>query len=147
MLEEANDFIQKDFLQKFIKRFAKEPRNKKTAFVKADMLQINSCLRATFTGKTDNAGCFSLKGYKFYVSGLTQQKINICLSINGGFWVEKANNKNKRYNVILCEGDSSGAMPEVYKDLIDTVFLQNAKPRFREVYYDLDLETDLKSIG
>lgn len=29
-------------------------------------------------------------------------------------------------------------MPEVMKDLIERVFLRNAKPKFREVYIDID---------
>ena len=35
-----------------------------------------------------------------------------------------------------CETDTTGPLPEVYKVLIEKVFLQNAKPRFREVYYE-----------
>lgn len=35
-----------------------------------------------------------------------------------------------------CETDTTGPLPEVYKVLIEKVFLQNAKPRFREVCYE-----------
>lgn len=63
----------------------------------------------------DNTGVVSLKGYHFYVPG---------------------DLKCRRYPVQLCETDMTGPLPEVYKVLIEKVFLQNAKPSFREMYYE-----------
>ena len=55
-----------------------------------------------------------------------------------GLWITDAANPDKRYSVTLVETDTTGTMPEVMKDLIDRVFLKNAKPKFREVYFDID---------
>ena len=77
------------------------------------------------------------KGYKFFCPELTDRKILIHLNEKEGLWITEPNSE-KRYTVKLVETDTSGDMPEVMKDLIERTFLKNAKPKFREVYIDID---------
>ena len=56
-----------------------------------------------------------------------------------GLWITPENS-NKRHEVKLVETDTTGTMPEVMQILIERVFLKNAKPKFREVYMDIDFE-------
>ncbi|MBQ9630992.1 MAG: ISNCY family transposase [Treponema sp.] len=138
-VDEANEFLRNVYIPKYIKRFAVKPKKEQSLFVKADMKEINSCVHAVFIGKTDRSGVFSLKGYRFFCRELINTKIRICLSEKDGLWIEKMNDPDrKRYNVVLCETDTSGTLPEVYKILIEKIFLQNAKPKFREVYYEMN---------
>ncbi len=107
------------------------------------MSEINSVLKATFPARTDKGGVFTLMGYRFFCKDLPDQKINICVNEKNGLWVTPEKS-SKRYECVLAETDTSGTMPEVLKLLIERVFLQNAKPKFREVYYDIDNENFIK---
>lgn len=138
-IDEANKFLKDVYIPRYIKRHAKKAKNVETMFVKADMQEINSILKATTFGKTDKGGIFTLQGYKFFCPQLPNQKIKICLSEKDGLWVTPEKTE-KRYEVTLVETDTSGLMPEVQKLLIEKTFLQNAKPLFREVYFDIDNE-------
>ncbi|MBP5284406.1 MAG: ISNCY family transposase [Treponema sp.] len=136
-VEEANKFLQDVYIPKFNKRFAHLPKSEESMYVAASREQICSLLKASFTGCTDNAGVVSLKGYRFYVPGFIRKKVVLCLSERDGIWAETPGDwKCTKYPVQLCETDTTGPLPEVYKTLIEKVFLQNAKPRFREVYYE-----------
>lgn len=136
-IEEANKMLPK-YIQYYNKRFAvKAKDSKNSAFVKADMMQINQYLKITTIGKVDKGGVFNLKGYRFYCKELAGQRVKICMSIHGGLWCEPEKSE-KHYSVELLETDSSGPMPEVWKDLIDEYFLKNAKPKYREVYKELE---------
>ncbi|WP_149554509.1 ISNCY family transposase [Treponema pectinovorum] len=137
-IEEANVFLKNEFPKIYKRWFPVKPKSDKTRFVKADMNEINSILKATFPGHIDKAGVFSLKGYKFFCPEITDRKILIHLNEKEGLWITDAANPKKRYSVKLMETDTTGLMPEVMKDLIDRVFLKNAKPKFREVYFDID---------
>ena len=139
--ESANKFLREKYIPYYKKYFGVKPAEKESCFVKADMKTVKKCIRAVFPGKTDKSGVFSLKGYRFFCHDLPHTKIHICLSETDGIWVERQNDpKRKRYEVILCETDTTGRLPEVYKLLIEKVFLKNAKPRFREVYYEMNEE-------
>ena len=136
-VEDANKFLVDVFIPKFNKKFGHVPKSDKSAFVPASVKQIGSLLRASFLGCTDNSGVVSLKGYRFYVPGFTRRKVLLCLSEKEGIWAEVPGDRNfVRYPVRLCETDTTGPLPEVYKLLVEKVFLQNAKPKFREVYYE-----------
>ena len=136
-VEEANKFLREVYIPKFNKRFSKPPKSDESRYVRASSEQVCSLLKASFMGKTDNSGVVSLKGYRFYIPGFIRKKVMLCLSERDGIWAERPGDRTcKRYPVVLCETDTSGPMPEVYKVLIDKVFLQNAKPSFREVYYE-----------
>lgn len=87
---------------------------------------LSPYLKITTIGKVDKGGVFDLKGYRFYCKELAGQKVKNCMSIHGGLWVEPEKSE-KHYNVELLETDTSGPMPEVWKDLIDEFFLKNAK--------------------
>ncbi len=137
-IEQANEFLKNEFPKIYKKWFPKKPKSKETKFVKADMNEISKVLKATFPGNTDSAGVFELKGYRFFCKELPKQKILINLNEQEGIWVTTEKNTEIRYIPQLVETDSSGSMPEVMKDLIERIFLRNAKPKFREVYFDID---------
>ncbi len=136
-VEQANEFLRDEFPKIYKARFFKEPKNKESCFVKADMKQITSVMKATFPGHIDKSGIFLLKGYRFFCPEITDRKILIHLNEREGLWITDPKT-DKRYSVKLVESDTSGDMPEVMKVLIDRVFLKNAKPKFREVYMDID---------
>ena len=136
-VEKANEFLRNEFLDLYQKWFPVEPKSKETKFVKADINEVNSILKATFPGHIDKSGVFLLKGYKFFCPEITNQKILIHLNEKEGLWITDIKN-TKKYSVKLVETDTTGLMPEVMKDLIDRTFLKNAKPKFREVYIDID---------
>lgn len=137
-IEQANEFLKNEFPKIYSRWFPVKPKSDETRFVKADMNEVNSILKATFPGRIDKAGVFSLKGYRFFCPEITDRKILIHLNEKEGLWITDATNPEKRYPVKLAETDTTGSMPEVMKDLIERVFLKNAKPKFREVYIDID---------
>lgn len=136
-IEQANEFLRADFLKIYRRWFPVRPKSEETRFVRADMNEVNSILKATFPGKTDKAGVFSLKGYRFFCPELTDRKILIHLNEKEGLWIT-ATDSTEKHTVTLVETDTTGEMPEVMKDLIERIFLKNAKPKFREVYFDID---------
>ena len=138
-IEEANRFLNEVYIPKYIKRFARKAKSDESFFIKADLLEINKILKATFIAKVDRGGVFSLMGYKFFTPDLVNQTIHICLNDLDGLWITPENNETK-YQVQLVETDTSGNMPEVMKLLIEKVFLKNAKPRYKEVYLEIDQE-------
>ncbi len=136
-VEQANIFLRDEFPSIYRKWFPVTPQNKLTSFVKADPLEIAKVLKATFPAKTDKAGVFTLKGYRFFCPQLPNRKIRIFLNEQDGLWVSPLENDTV-FKVQLVETDTSGSMPEVMKDLVERVFLKNAKPLWREVYIDVD---------
>lgn len=135
-IEKANEVLPK-YIKTFNKRYAVKAKDSDSAFIEADMEQINQYLKLVTIGNVDNGGVFSLKGYRFFCKELAGKKIKICMSIHGGIWCEPYKSK-KHYSPDLLETDTSGSMPEVWKDLIEEYFLKNAKPKYREVYKELD---------
>lgn len=138
-IEEANKFLNEVFIPKYIKRFARKAKEEESFFIKADMAEINSVLKATFTAKVDRGGVFSLMGYRFFTSDFPNKKIIVCMNEQDGLWITPENS-GKRYEVKLVETDTTGTMPEVMQLLIERVFLKNAKPKYREVYLEIDYE-------
>lgn len=137
-IKDANIFLQNDFPKIYKKWFPVKPKSDETKFVKVDINEVTKVLKATYPGQTDNSGVFSFKGYRFFCPELPKTKILINLNEQEGLWVTKLSDTNKRYKVKLVETDTSGLMPEVMKDLVDRIFLRNAKPKFKEVYIDID---------
>lgn len=136
-VEAANDFLRDEFPTIFHKWFPVKPSSSESLFVEANAEQINNVLKATYPGKVDRGGVFSLMGYKFFCGKLCGKKILIHLNEKRGLWVTPLDS-NTEYSVVLMETDSSGRMSEVTKDLIHRTFLKNAKPKYREVYVDVD---------
>lgn len=133
-LEKANDYLPV-FIDWFNKTYSVPPASKESYFVKCDTEELNACLKITTVGKTDKGGMFTLYGYRFLCKDLPDQKVKICLSVKEGLWVESpVVFKSRHYPVELIETDTSGPMPEVWKELVEVFFLQNAKPLYREVY-------------
>lgn len=137
-VEKANEFLRNEFPKLWRKWFPVKAVSDESLFVKADLKEVNKVLKATFPGKVDKGGIFLLKGYKFFCPELCGKSILIFLNEKEGLWVEDRNNQNKRYIPRLVETDTSGDMSIVMQDLIERVFLKNAKPKFREVYIDID---------
>lgn len=135
-IEEANKLLP-EYIKQFNKKYAVKAQSEETAFVKADMEQINQHLKLITIGKVDKGGVFNLKGYRFFCRELANQKVKICMSVKGGLWCEPEKS-NTHYKVELLETDTSGTMPEVWKELIEEYFLKNAKPKYREVYKELE---------
>lgn len=135
-IEEAN-LLLPEYIKQFNKKYAVKAKDPESAFVKADMEQINQHLKLITIGKVDKGGVFNLKGYRFFCKELADQKVKICMSIKGGLWCEPEKS-NAHYKVELLETDTSGNMPEVWKELIEEYFLKNAKPKYREVYKELE---------
>lgn len=136
-IEEANKFLRNEFPKIYQRWFPVKPKSEKSSFVKVDVSEITKILKATFPGKTDKSGVFLLKGYRFFCPELPDRRIRIYMNEQEGIWVSPLEN-DTRYEIQLVETDTSGNMPEVMKDLIDRVFLKNAKPLWREVYIDID---------
>lgn len=136
-IEEANRFLNEVYIPKYIKRFAKKAKSEESFFIKADMFEVNSILKASFIANVDRGGVFSLMGYRFFTPDLPGQKVIVCLNEIDGLWITPEKSE-KRYKVQLVETDTSGQMPEVMQLLIEKVFLKNAKPRYREVYMEID---------
>lgn len=137
-VEAANEFLKNEFPKIYKRWFPVKPKSTKTKFVKADMNEVCSLLKATFPAHIDKGGVFSLKGYRFFCPEITNRKILIHLNEKEGLWITDPANPEKRYSVKLVETDTSGTMPEVMKDLIERVFLKNAKPKYKEVYMEID---------
>ena len=136
--EKANEFLLNEFPKLWQKWFPVRPASEESFFVRAAMNEVSEVLRATFPGKVDRGGIFLLKGYKFFCPELCGKNVLIFLNEKEGLWVEDRNNPKKRYVPRLVETDTTGGMPIVMQDLIERVFLRNAKPKFREVYIDID---------
>lgn len=133
-IAEANKFLHDVYIPKFIRKFARKAKQDKPKFIRASPEEINRFVRAEFFAATDGGGVFSFFGYRFFVP-LAKTKIRICVTEKEGLWVERRDDRGgKRFEARLCETDTTGRMPDVYKDLMERVFLVNAKPRFREVY-------------
>ena len=135
-IEEANQLLPK-YIKRFNKKYAVKAKSEESSFVKADIEQVNQHLKLITIGNVDKGGVFYLKGYRFFCKELAGQKVKICMSIKGGLWCE-SEKTNTHYKVELLETDTSGTMPEVWKELIEEYFLQNAKPKYREVYKELE---------
>ena len=134
-VDAANEFIEKTYLPKFIRRHAVRPKNAQSLWVSADTGEINGILRASYTARTDKGGVFSFKGYRFFCPTLPNTKISVFLNERDGIWAAP-HGTDVRHEIILVETDTTGPMPDVLKLLIEKVFLRNAKPRYREVYID-----------
>lgn len=143
-IDEANEFIANVYIPRYIKKYAKKAKRQESKFVKADIKKINSILVAKFPAQTDRGGIFTFKGYKFFSPDLPNSKIVINMSEHEGMWISPVKSE-KRYKITLVETDTSGKeMPEVMKEFIEKVFLRDAKPKFREVYFDIDMEKFIK---
>lgn len=59
-IEQANEFLKNDFPKIYKGWFPVKPKSNETRFIKADMNEVNSILKATFPGHIDKAGVFSL---------------------------------------------------------------------------------------
>ena len=136
--EKANEFLLNEFPKLWQKWFPVRPASEESFFVRAAMNEVSEVLRATFPGKVDRGGIFLLKGYRFFCPELCGRNVLIFLNEKEGLWVEDMSNPKKRYIPRLVETDTTGNMPIVMQDLIERVFLRNAKPKFREVYIDID---------
>lgn len=136
-IDGANQFLKDVYIPQFIRKYSVKPKVDISKFVKADMSEINKILRVKFIVKTDNAGVFSLFGYRFFCP-YAKKKLFVYMTENDGIYGTLENSEDK-IKLKVVETDTTGSMPEVTKNLIDKVFLQNAKAKYREVYWEVDL--------
>lgn len=137
-VKEANIFLKEKFPEIYKMWFPVKPSSDESCFVKADIMEDSRILKATYPAKIDGGGIFSLMGYRFFCPEFHNAKVLVNLSEERGLWVTPIDNLKKQGTPKLIETDSSGSMPEVMKDLIERTFLRNAKPKFREVLFDVD---------
>lgn len=136
-IEKANEFLRDEFPKIYKRWFPVMPRNDESCFIKANIDEINTILKANYPGKIDKGGVFSFQGYKFFCPHVFNQKIIIHLNEQKGLWISDCRT-GAEYDVTLLETDTTGRMPEVTKLLIEKVFLKNAKAKYREVYFEVD---------
>lgn len=136
-IDAANVFLRDVYRKRFAKHYGIEAKSLEKKFVKASSEQINSILILRYDAKTDKGGRFSFKGYRLYCPELTNQKIHIYLSEREGIFVSPIT-KKERHEIKVLETDTSGSMPQVMQDLFEKTLLKNAKPRYKEVYLEVD---------
>ena len=138
-VKDANIYLREKFIPKMTAKFGRKPKVDIPMFVRAETDVLRKIMRVRYHSITDAAGVFTILGYKFVCPELKNRHINIYASERDGIYVSPAN-KDIRHDITLAEGDSSGAMPQVMKNLIDEFFLKDTKSPFREVYYDVDAD-------
>ena len=137
-IEQANIFLG-DYINKYNSKFAVEPMNKKSMFLKLPKrYNLDELLCVRFERTIDNAGVFSFNNSKFQV--LDRQlppktKVTIYLSQKIGM-VVKANNKTydvqplellSKDSIEINSLDFHQYLPDVVIELINEFYLKDAK--------------------
>lgn len=82
-VEEANEFL-KSYIPKFNKKFAIEPKNKKTSFMELPKcVNLDYLLSVKYTRTVDVSNCISISGTTFVIDTkeiLHKKKIEVCIS-------------------------------------------------------------------
>ena len=98
-IEEANEFL-KTYIPKFNKKFAVEPKNKKSSFMELPKyVNLDYLLSVKYSRTVDVSNCISINGTTFVVETkeiLHKKKIEICISKRIGL---KARFNNKWYKI------------------------------------------------
>ena len=134
-VEEANKFLPK-YCEIYASKFGREPKSTESAFVPLTENQKTELakLLSVKVERTTDSGCsFSLNNYLFIAHGAPKQKIEIHLSVQDGIWgVTKS---GKRVEIELFDDDECNPnMPQVWKELIEKYFFEDAKAKYRAPY-------------
>ena len=99
-LEQANEFLN-TYIPKFNKKFAIEPKNKKSSFMPLPKyVNLDYLLSVKYTRTVDVSNCISINGTTFVIDTkeiLHKKKIEICISKRIGL---KARFNDKWYKII-----------------------------------------------
>ena len=134
-VEEANNFLP-TYCKIYASKFARKPKISDSAFVSLNEEQKEELakLLSVKVERTTDSGCsFSLNNYLFIAHGAPRQKIEVHLSIQDGIWgITKA---GRRIEIELFDDDECNPhMPQVWKDLINKYFFEDAKAKYRAPY-------------
>mgnify|MGYP002623813549 CR=1 FL=1 len=134
-VEEANSFLPL-YCKIYARKFGREPKESETAFVPLNenqKMDLAKLLSVKVERTTDSGCSFSLNNYIFIAHGAPKQKIEIHLSVQDGIWgITKT---GKRVEIELFDDDECNPhMPQVWKDLINKYFFEDAKAKYRAPY-------------
>lgn len=134
-VEEANNFLPK-YCEIYASKFARKPKSTNSAFVpltENQKIDLAKLLSVKVERTTDSGCSFSLNNYLFIAHGAPKQKIEIHLSVQDGMWgVTKS---GKRVEIELFDDDECNPnMSQVWKDLINKYFFEDAKAKYRAPY-------------
>lgn len=134
-VEQANNFLPL-YCQMFAAKFGRKAKSTESAFVpitEKQKLDLAKLLSVKLVRTTDSGCSFSLNNYIFIAHGAPRQKIDIHLSIQDGIWGETKS--GKRIEIELFDDDECNPhMPQVWKDLINKYFFEDAKAKYRAPY-------------
>lgn len=134
-VEEANDFLP-SYCEIYAKKFGRKPKISQSAFVpinEKQKMELAKLLSVKVERTTDSGCSFSLNNYIFIAHGAPKQKIEIHLSIQDGIWGETKS--GKKIEIELFDDDECNPhMPQVWKDLINKYFFEDAKAKYRAPY-------------
>ena len=134
-VEEANNFLP-FYCKIYAKRFGRKPKSKLSAFVplnEKQKIDLAKLLSVKVERTTDSGCSFSLNNYIFIAHGAPKQKIEIHLSVQDGIW--GLTKSGKRIEIELFDDDECNPhMPQVWKDLINKYFFEDAKAKYRAPY-------------
>lgn len=118
-MDEANKFL-KSYIPKYNKKFAIEPQNKKSSFMKLpNHVNLDYLLSVKYTRTVDVGNCISINGFTFLIDTkeiLHKKKIEICISQRIGV---KAYINNKWYKVTPLSDNNKISLKS--NDSIDSI--------------------------
>jgi len=121
-LDEANKFLL-TYIPKFNKKFAIEPKNKQSSFMKLPKyINLDYLLSVKYTRTVDVSNCFSMNGFIFVVDTkeiLHKKKIEICISKRIGL---KVRFNDKWYKVIPLSNKQNKSLKS--NDSIEAIIQQ-----------------------
>lgn len=119
-IDQANEFLPK-YIKKYNKRFAVEPKNQESKFIKIpSYVNLDLLLTSKFTRVIDSSGTFTIKNKKFQILDnkiLPNVKVDIYMSKKIGIIVE---HNNTQYKVVCAEN-----VPNKYSSLNLTKFCKD----------------------
>lgn len=119
-IDQANEFLPK-YIKKYNKRFAVEPKNPESKFIKIpSYVNLDLLLTSKFTRVIDSSGTFTIKNKKFQILDnkiLPNIKVDIYMSKKIGIIVE---HNNTQYKVVCAEN-----VPNKYSSLNLTKFCKD----------------------
>lgn len=134
-VEDANKFLPL-YCRIYAAKFGRKPKSSESAFVQMtenQKIDLAKLLSVKVERTTDSGCAFSFNNYIFIAHGAPKQKIDIHLSVQDGIWgVTKS---GKRIDIELFDDDECNPhMPQVWKDLINKYFFEDAKAKYRAPY-------------
>ena len=121
-VEKANEFL-KTYIPKFNKKFAIEPKNKKSSFMKLPKyINLDYLLSVKYTRTVDVSNCISISGTTFVIDTkeiLHKKKIEVCISKRIGI---KARFNDKWYKIIPISNSNNKSLKS--NDSVEAIIQQ-----------------------